>query len=52
MRAVLCRAWGTVEDLTIADVPEPKPAAGEVLIAVKATAVNCADALPRTSPTA
>src|SRR5713101_7172908 len=45
MRAVLCRAWGAIDDLTIADVPAPAPAAGEVLIAVKATAVNYADAI-------
>jgi NADPH2:quinone reductase len=34
-----------VGDLTLADVPTPAPAAGEVLIAVKATGVNYADAL-------
>ena len=45
MRALLCHAWGAVEELTIADVPAPTPGAGEVLIAVRATAVNYADAL-------
>src|SRR5262249_42788552 len=45
MRAVLCRAWGAVEDLTIGEVPAPTPAPGEVLIDVKATAVNYADAI-------
>jgi len=45
MRAVLCHRWGPVEDLTIEDVPAPTPAPGEVLIAVKATAVNYADSL-------
>ena len=45
MRAVICRAWGEVEDLTIEDVPPPMPAKGEVLIDVRATAVNYADAL-------
>jgi NADPH2:quinone reductase len=45
MRAVLCRAWGAIDDLTLADVAAPVPAAGEVLIAVKATAVNYADAI-------
>ena len=45
MRAVLCRAWGAVEDLTIGEVPAPAPAPGEVLIEVKATAVNYADAI-------
>ena len=45
MRAVLCRQWGPIDGLTIADVPAPAPAAGEVLIDVKATAVNYADSL-------
>jgi NADPH2:quinone reductase len=45
MRAVLCRAWGPIENLTIEDVPAPVPGAGEILIAVKATAVNYADAI-------
>ena len=45
MRALVCRAWGEVESLTLEDVPAPKPARGEVLIDVKATAVNYADSL-------
>ena len=45
MRAVICRAWGAVEDLTVEDIVPPQPGPGEVLIAVKATAVNYADAL-------
>ncbi len=45
MRAVLCRQWGPIDSLTLADVPPPKPGAGEVLIRVKATAVNYADSL-------
>jgi NADPH2:quinone reductase len=45
MRAVLCRAWGAVESLELADVAPPKPAAGEVLIEVKATGVNYADSI-------
>jgi NADPH2:quinone reductase len=45
MRAVVCRAWGEVETLKVEDVPPPVPGAGEVLIEVKATAVNYADAL-------
>jgi NADPH:quinone reductase len=45
MRAVICRAWGAVEDLTVEDIAPPQPGPGEVLITVKATAVNYADAL-------
>ena len=45
MRAVICRAWGAVEDLTVEYIAPPRPGPGEVLIAVKATAVNYADAL-------
>jgi NADPH2:quinone reductase len=45
MRAVVCRAWGEVEGLTLEDVKAPTPARDEVLIDVRATAVNYADAL-------
>jgi len=45
MRAVVCRAWGEVETLKVEEVPPPAPGPGEVLIEVKATAVNYADAL-------
>jgi len=45
VRAVVCRAWGAVDDLTVEDVAPPHPARGEVLIQVEATAVNYADAL-------
>lgn len=45
MRAVLCHAWGEVEQLTVEDIAPPRPGPGEVLIAVRATAVNYADAI-------
>src|SRR5499426_883540 len=45
MRAVICRAWGPIEDLAVEDVPSPTPAADEVLIDVRATAVNYADSI-------
>ena len=45
MRAVICRAWGEVETLKVEDVPPPTPGRGQVLIDVKATAVNYADAI-------
>jgi NADPH2:quinone reductase len=45
MRALLCHAWGTVDDLRLDDVPPPVPAAGEVLIAIESAAVNYADSI-------
>jgi len=45
MRAVICRAWGAVGDLTIEDVPAPAPGSDEVLIDVRVTSVNYADSL-------
>ena len=45
MRALLCRAWGAVDDLALGDAPAPVPADDEVLIAVEATGVNYADSI-------
>ncbi len=45
MRAVICRAWGEVDTLKVEEAPTPTPKPDEVLIAVKATAVNYADSL-------
>jgi NADPH2:quinone reductase len=45
MRAVICHAWGDVERLKVEDVPPPTPGRGQVLIDVKATAVNYADSI-------
>ena len=45
MRALICREWGGIDELTIGDMPVPDPAPDEVLIRVKATAVNYADAI-------
>src|SRR6266446_2079419 len=45
MRAVICRAWGEVEDLRVEEVAPPVPDADEVVIAVEATGVNYADSL-------
>ncbi len=45
MRSVICRAWGGVETLKIEDVPAPTPGEGEVLISVRAAAVNYADTI-------
>ena len=45
MRAVVCRAWGAIDDLTLEEIPAPEPGPGEVLIEVRATAVNYADSI-------
>jgi NADPH2:quinone reductase len=45
MRAMLCHAWGPVENLKLGDAPAPVPADGEVVIAVKAVGINYADAI-------
>src|SRR6266480_5854147 len=45
MRAVICRAWGPVDGLTLEDVAPPSPGPGQLVIAVKATGVNYADSI-------
>jgi NADPH:quinone reductase len=45
MRAVICRAWGEVDGLKLEEVAAPTPGPDDVLISVKATSVNYADAL-------
>jgi NADPH2:quinone reductase len=45
MRALICRRWGEVDELVVGQAPVPEPAAGQVLIRVKATAVNFADSI-------
>jgi NADPH2:quinone reductase len=45
MRALICRHWGDIDDLAIGEMPVPEPAPDEVLIRVKATAVNYADSI-------
>ncbi|MGH3354549.1 MAG: NAD(P)H-quinone oxidoreductase [Nocardioidaceae bacterium] len=47
MRAVICSEPGGVDVLSVAEVPDPEPGAGEVLIDVAASAVNRADLLQR-----
>ena len=42
-KAVVIRKFGGPEELVLADVPTPKPAAGEVLVRVKAASVNPVD---------
>ena len=45
MKALLCEHHGPAEDLVIRDLPEPQPGPGEVIIAVKAAALNFFDTL-------
>jgi NADPH2:quinone reductase len=45
MKALLCRAYGPIEQLKLEDVPSPKAAAGEVVVTVKASSLNFPDAL-------
>jgi putative PIG3 family NAD(P)H quinone oxidoreductase len=47
LKAVVCRHSGGPEVLEIADVPEPVPGEREVVIEVRATALNRADLLQR-----
>ena len=47
MRAVLIREPGGPEVLTLADVPDPAPGDGEILVGNRATALNRADVLQR-----
>src|SRR5262245_312412 len=45
MRALLCRQFGPPESLVLDEVPSLQPAAGEVVITVKAASVNFPDVL-------
>jgi NADPH2:quinone reductase len=45
MRAIVCRAWGDLDRLKLEDVPAPTPKGDEVLIDVRATAINYADSI-------
>ena len=45
MRAMICKDWGSVEDLTLEDVPTPVPGDDDILIEIAAVAANFADAI-------
>jgi NADPH:quinone reductase len=45
MKALLCREYGPVESLKLEDVPDPAPAAGQVLVGVRAAGINFPDVL-------
>lgn len=45
MKALLCTHYGTPDELELADLPDPVPQAGEVVVRVKAAALNFFDTL-------
>ena len=45
MKAILCRAYGLPDTLTLEDIPSPVPGPGEVLIQVRACSLNFPDTL-------
>ena len=45
MKALVSRAAGPADTLELAEVPEPLPGPGEVLVAVRACSLNYPDAL-------
>ena len=45
MKALVCEAYGSVDDLIYRDMPDPVAGPGEVLVAVKAIGVNFPDGL-------
>ncbi|MFQ5912758.1 MAG: zinc-binding dehydrogenase [Nitrospinota bacterium] len=48
MRAVVFHEYGPIDVLEYEEVPAPKPSSGEVLMRVRATALNQADLMART----
>lgn len=45
MKALLCTAYGSPQMLSVQEVPSPKAGPGQVVIDVKASALNFPDAL-------
>jgi NADPH:quinone reductase len=45
MRAIVCREYGSPEDLAVEDIADPVPGPGEVLVRIHAAAVNFPDVL-------
>jgi len=45
MKAILCSQYCGPDELVLAEVPDPVPAAGEIVIAIKAAALNFFDLL-------
>ena len=45
MKALLCTRYGTPDDLTLADIPDPTPGPGEAVVRIEAAALNFFDTL-------
>ena len=45
MRAIVCQHYGPPEELVLTELPDPEPAPGQVVVAVRAAAVNFPDVL-------
>jgi NADPH:quinone reductase len=45
MRAVLCKEFGPPSKLVVEDVPSPRPGPGQVVVSVRAAAINFPDGL-------
>jgi NADPH2:quinone reductase len=45
MKALLCEAYGLIDNLVVKDIPSPVPGPKQLLVEVKAAAVNFPDAL-------
>jgi NADPH2:quinone reductase len=45
MKALVCQAYGPLESLTLEEVPDPQPLAGQVLVGVHACGINFPDLL-------
>lgn len=45
MKAIVCKAWGLPDSLTVEELPDPRPAPGQVVIDIKAAGVNFPDVL-------
>ena len=45
MKAILCTHFGTPDELELADIPQPSAGPGEVVVRIKAAALNFFDLL-------
>lgn len=45
MRAVLCKAYGVPDTLSVEDIPTPQPGPGEVRVSMRAAGINFPDVL-------